>query len=154
MKKIAVFPGSFDPITRGHESIVRRALPLFDEIIIEVGVNPLKTYLFPLEKRVNWIKQVFKNEPKIRVEKYDGLTVDFCKKNNAQFILRGLRATTDFEFERSIAQMNKQLHPDIETIFFLALSDYIAINSSIVRNIYENGGDIRQFIPEGINLNE
>jgi pantetheine-phosphate adenylyltransferase len=152
MKKIAVFPGSFDPITKGHESIVRRALPLFDEIIIEAGINPQKTYLFPLDKRLEWIQKVFKDEPKIRVAEYDGLTVDFCRKNNAKFILRGLRATTDFEFERSIAQMNKQLYPDIETIFFLSLSEFIAINSSIVRNIYENGGDISQFVPDNIKI--
>ena len=153
MKKIAVFPGSFDPITRGHESIVKRAIPLFDEIIVSIGVNPEKKYLFSLEKRLAWIKTVFKDIPNIRVEKYNGLTVDFCKTMNAGFILRGLRATTDFEFERSIAQMNKQLYPEIETIFFLALSENIAINSSIVRNIYEGGGNISQFIPEGIDLN-
>ena len=153
MKKIAVFPGSFDPITRGHESIVRRAVPLFDEIIVSIGINPEKKYLFTLEQRLNWIKTVFKDLPNIHVEKYNGLTVDFCKSMNAGFILRGLRATTDFEFERSIAQMNKQLYPEIETIFFLALSENIAINSSIVRNIYMGGGDITQFIPNGINLN-
>ena len=152
MNKIAVFPGSFDPITKGHESIIRRAMPLFDEIIVAVGINPMKSYLFPKEKRINMIKKVFKNDSKIKVEEYDGLTVDFCTKYHANFILRGLRATTDFEFERSIAQMNKQMHPEIETIFYLSLSEFIAINSSIVKNIYQNGGDISQFIPEGIDL--
>jgi pantetheine-phosphate adenylyltransferase len=154
MKKIAVFPGSFDPITRGHVSIVHRALPLFDEIIIAAGINPEKKYLFPIDKRIVWLKQVFANDKNIRVDKYDGLTVDFCRANNAKFLLRGLRATTDFEFERSIAQMNKQIYTDIETVFFLSLSEFIAINSSIVRNIYLNGGDITQFVPEGIKLNE
>ena len=154
MRKIAVFPGSFDPITKGHESIIRRAIPLFDEIIVAIGVNPKKQYLFSVEKRIEWIKKVFHDMPKVRVKKYDGLTVDFCKAEKARFILRGLRATTDFEFERSIAQMNKQLYPEIETIFFLALSEFIAINSSIVRNIYSGGGNIDQFIPNGIKLNE
>lgn len=154
MLRIAVFPGSFDPITKGHESIVKRALPLFDKIIIAAGINPEKKYLFTIENRLLWISQVFKNENKVSVDKYNGLTVDFCKDNMAKFILRGLRATTDFEFERSIAQMNKQLYPEIETVFILSLSEFIAINSSIVRNIYLNGGDISHFIPESINISE
>lgn len=154
MKRIAVFPGTFDPITKGHESVIRRALPLFDEIIIAIGINPEKQSLFSLEKRMGWIKQIFKNEDKIKVDSYTGLTVDYCKIKNAKYILRGLRGNTDFEFERSIAMMNKEMVPEIETIFMLAMPEYIAFNSSIVRNIYQNGGDTKPFVPKGIDLNK
>ena len=154
MKKIAVFPGSFDPFTVGHESIVRRALPLFDEVIIAIGYNSTKSGFFKLEKRENWIKQVFEGENKIKVEKYEGLTVDFCKKHNSNYILRGLRTAADFEFERGIGQMNKKLFPEIETIFYLTKPENTAISSSIVRDIFRHGGDVSQFIPRKINLNE
>src|SRR4051812_8193902 len=106
MKKTAIFPGSFDPITLGHESIIRRALPLFDEIIIAIGINSEKKNFFPLEKRKEWIEKVFANEPRIKIKSYEGLTIDFCKKEKARYILRGLRTSADFEFERVIAQMN------------------------------------------------
>jgi len=154
MKKIAVFPGSFDPFTIGHESIVRRALPLFDEIIIAIGYNSTKSGFFSLKKREQWIKQVFKNENKISIAKYEGLTVDFCKKINANYILRGLRTSADFEFERGIAQMNKKLFSEIETIFYLTKPENTAISSSIVRDIFRHGGDVSQFIPKGMDLNE
>ena len=154
MKKTAVFPGSFDPVTKGHESIIKRALPLFDEIIIAIGVNSQKNYLFPLEQRKKWLKQIFVNEPKIRVETYEGLTVNFCRKTNAGFILRGLRTSADFEFERSIAQMNKAMADNIETIFIVGNPGLSAINSTIVRDIIRNGGDASQFLPEGLNYNE
>ncbi len=154
MKKIAVFPGSFDPFTVGHESIVRRALPLFDEIIIAIGYNSTKSGFFSLEKRENWIKQIFEEEAKIRVAKYEGLTVDFCKKQDASYILRGLRTSSDFEFERGIGQMNKKLFPEIETIFYLTKPENTPISSSIVRDIFKHGGDVSQFIPNGINLND
>lgn len=154
MKKTAVFPGSFDPVTKGHESIIKRALPLFDEIIIAIGVNSQKSYLFPLEQRKKWLKQIFANEPKIRVETYEGLTVNFCRKINAGFILRGLRTSADFEFERSIAQMNKAMADNIETIFIVGNPELSAINSTIVRDIIRNGGDASQFLPEGFNYNE
>ena len=154
MKKIAVFPGSFDPITKGHENILLRALPLFDEIIIAVGENAEKKQLFPFEKRIRWIKKVFRNYPSISVTSYKGLTVDFCKKVNAHYILRGLRTSADFEFERSIGQVNKKIYPEIETIFLLTTPEYTALNSSIVRDIIRNGGDARQFVPEGVDFNE
>lgn len=154
MKKTAVFPGTFDPITKGHESVIRRAIPLFDEIIIAIGINPKKKCLFPANKRIRWIKQIFKNNPSVKVKTYTGLTVDFCKANNAKYILRGLRGLTDFEFERSIALMNKQLNPEIETIFLFAMPEYIALNSSIVRNIYQNNGNTSPFIPNRIDLND
>jgi pantetheine-phosphate adenylyltransferase len=152
MKKIAVCPGSFDPITRGHESIIRRALPLFDEIIIAIGVNVEKKGFFPLEKRLEWITHVFKDEPKIKVFSYEGLTVDFCRKVNSAYLLRGLRTSSDFEFERSIGHINKQLYPGIETVFLLTQPEYMSLNSSIVREIVRYNGDASQFVPEGVIL--
>jgi pantetheine-phosphate adenylyltransferase len=152
MKKIAVCPGSFDPITRGHESIIRRALPLFDEIIIAIGINVEKKGFFPLEKRLEWITHVFKDEPKIKVHSYEGLTVDFCRKVDAAYLLRGLRTSSDFEFERSIAHINKQLFQGIETVFLLTQPEYMSLNSSIVREIVRYNGDASQFVPEGVIL--
>ena len=152
MKKTAIFPGSFDPITVGHESIIRRSIPLFDEIIVAIGINSTKDYQFPLEKREAWIKQVFANEPKINVISYSGLTIDLCKKVNAKYILRGLRTSADFEFELGIAQMNKAMMSDLETIFILTTPEFSAINSTIVRDIIRNGGDASAFVPKGINL--
>ena len=154
MRKIAVFPGSFDPVTKGHESIIKRALPLFDEIIVAIDVNSEKKYLFPLEQRKKWLEQIFSHEAIIRVETYEGLTVNFCKKINAGFILRGLRTSADFEFERAIAQMNKAMAGSIETIFIMGNPELSAINSTIVRDIIRNGGDASQFLPEGLNYNE
>lgn len=154
MNKIAVFPGSFDPITRGHESVVIRALPLFDKIIIGIGVNSEKSGFFPVEKRLRWIAHVFREETKIEITTFSGLTIDFCKKTGARFILRGLRTSADFEFERAIAQTNKLMYPDIDTVFMLTTPELTPINSTIVRDIIRNGGDPSQFIPEGINLYE
>ncbi|HEV7232157.1 MAG TPA: pantetheine-phosphate adenylyltransferase [Bacteroidia bacterium] len=152
MKKTAVFPGSFDPVTIGHESIVRRALPLFDELIIAIGVNSNKNYYFPIEKRLEWLRQVFANEPKVKVTSFSGLTVDFCKSSKASYILRGIRTAADFEFEKAIAQMNKAMSPEIETIFILPVAELSAINSTIIRDIVRNGGDASQFVPAGISL--
>jgi len=148
MERIAVFPGSFDPITNGHESIILRAIPLFDKIIIAIGENSEKKSFFPLERRMEWIMAVFANEPAVSVQSYKGLTVDFCKKMNAAFLLRGLRTSADFEFERSIGQINKNLNPGIETVFLLTTPEYTALNSSIVRDILRNGGDPSQFVPD------
>ena len=153
MRKIALFPGSFDPITRGHEAIVNRALGLFDELIIAIGNNANKTNYFPLEKRQQWLEQLFKNEPAVKIQSYMGLTVDFCRTVKANYILRGLRTSADFEFERTIAQMNKAMAPEIETIFILASPELSAINSTIVRDIIRNGGNAAPFVPDGIDLN-
>ena len=150
MKK-AVFPGSFDPITIGHVDIVKRAIKIFDEIIIAVGDNTDKKYMFPKEKRVEFVKQTFNNYNNIKVESYDGLTVNFCKKNNTEFMIRGLRNPADFEFEKSIALTNREM-TDIETIFFLTSPDNSFVSSSIVRDLIRNSGDYKLFIPKGITL--
>jgi len=154
MKKIAVFPGSFDPFTIGHESIIRRALPMFDEIIIMIGYNSNKRTYYPLSKRKDWIKQVFCDEPKIKVGKYEGLTVDYCRKVHAQYILRGLRTAADFEYERAIGQINKKMNEDIETVFLLTLPEHTAISSTIVRDILRHKGDASQFLPACLDINE
>lgn len=152
MHKIAVFPGSFDPITLGHENIVKRAIPLFDEIIIAIGKNSEKQNLFPLEKRIEWLKEAFAQCPSVSVEAYSGLTVDFCRQKGAAFILRGLRTSADFEFERTVGQVNKKMFPEIETVFLLTTPEYTSITSSIVRDVYKNGGDVTLFIPEKVRL--
>ncbi|TVZ57078.1 phosphopantetheine adenylyltransferase [Lutibacter sp. Hel_I_33_5] len=150
MKK-AVFPGSFDPITLGHVDIIRRAIPLFDEIIIAIGVNAKKNYMFSLDERKNFIGSTFFAEDKISVETYSGLTVDYCKSINADFILRGLRNPADFEFEKAIAQTNRKLS-GIETVFLLTSADTSFISSSIVRDIMRNGGDATQLIPPSVKI--
>lgn len=151
MKK-AVFPGSFDPITRGHQDIITRALPLFDELIVAVGHNANKQYMFPLDQRLQWIEKAFAEEPKIKVTQYDGLTVNYCHQVEAQFILRGLRNPADFEFEKAIAQTNRKLQPGIETIFLLTASGLSSISSSIVRDVVRNGGDYTSFVPDSVRI--
>ncbi len=152
MARIAVFPGSFDPVTIGHQSIVLRALPLFDTIIVAIGNNSTKTYMFPLEKRMKWLKQTFAGHKQVKVEEYSGLTVEFCKKTGAGYILRGIRTPGDYEFESNIAQMNKMMQPALECIFMLTLPEHTAISSTIVRDILKHGGNAKQFIPSGIVL--
>lgn len=152
MKKTAVFPGSFDPFTIGHEGIVRRALGIFDEIIIAVGANALKKSYYSLETRKEMISLVFRNEPRIKVDHYEGLTVDYCKRLGVSYLLRGLRTAADFEFERAIAQSNKVLAPDIESVFLLTVPEHSHINSTIVRDIIRSGGDASVFVPEAVDL--
>ena len=154
MKKIAVFPGSFDPFTIGHEAIIRRAMSLFDEIIIAVGANALKKNFYSLDTRKEMITKIFRNEQKVRVDHYEGLTVDYCKKNGARYLLRGLRTSSDFEFERAIGQVNKSMEPDIESVFLLTAPEHSFINSGIVRDIIKNGGDASKFVPAAINLKD
>lgn len=150
MKRIAVFPGSFDPITQGHVSIVKRAANMFDEIIVAIGNNAEKKALFPVETRKLWIEKVFVGLPHVRVELYNGLTIDFCRKVQAGYILRGLRTAADFEFERGIGQVNKLLAAEIETVFMLTEAKYTPISSSIVRDVIRHGGDVSFMVPEQI----
>lgn len=152
MEKIAVFPGSFDPFTIGHESVLLRSLPLFDKVIVMLGINDNKKNLFPIETRKQMIEDVFADEAKIEVQIFDGLTVDFCKKVGATHILRGLRTSADFEYERAIAQVNKKMFNDIETVFLLTLPEHTPINSSVVRDILKHNGNISMFIPENIDI--
>jgi pantetheine-phosphate adenylyltransferase len=154
MSKIAVFPGSFDPFTIGHEAIVSRALSLFDKIIIAVGVNSVKNSLFSVENRVKMIRKVFPDEKKIEIETFQGLTVDFCRVKGASYILRGLRTAADFEYERAMGQMNKRMAPGIETVFFLTSTEHTPINSTIVRDIIRMGGDASIFVPKAIVLKD
>jgi len=150
MKK-AVFPGSFDPITLGHQDIISRALPLFDEIVIAIGINDDKKYMFTLEERLQFIKDTFKNEPKITVTTYKGLTIDYCKEVNADYMLRGLRNPADFEFEKAIAQTNRKLS-GIDTLFLLTSAETSYISSSIVRDVLRNGGDYTILVPDSVRV--
>ncbi len=153
MPRIALFPGSFDPITLGHVNIVERAIPLFDEIILAVGENAEKHYLFPLAQRMEWMKETFTDHPNIRVVSYQGLTVDFAKTSGANFLLRGLRNPADFEFEKAIAQANREMMPELETVFLLTSARWAFISSSIVRDVIKNNGDYRRFVPDSVRLN-
>lgn len=150
MSKIAVFPGSFDPITKGHEDILLRAMPLFDRIYIAIGVNHVKKTLFPIEQRVEWIKQTFADCPKINILTYDGLTISFCKEINARYIIRGIRNEADFRYEKDISQINSIMAPDIETIFLATSPELAYISSSLLRDVYVNNGDYKQFMPDNI----
>lgn len=152
-KKVAVFAGSFDPFTIGHESIARRALPLFDELIIAVGTNTSKAYMYSLDQRVEWIRKIFADDKRVTVDTFTGLTVNYCKSKGADYLLRGVRNTTDFEFEKSIAEMNRNLVKQIETVFILPLPEHSAISSTIIREIVKSGGDASQFVPAAIDLN-
>jgi pantetheine-phosphate adenylyltransferase len=149
-QRIALFPGTFDPITVGHVNIVNRARHLFDEIIIGIGHNSSKATLFALELRISWIKEIFKMDANISVQPYEGLKVDFCKQTVAKYILRGLRNMTDFDYEKNIAQMNKIVYPDAETVFLMCDPAYTPISSSVVRDLIRNGGDTKGFIPEEV----
>jgi len=145
MKKVAVFPGSFDPFTKGHECVIEKAVKLFDHVIIAIGQNTTKNYLFDIEKRKAHIESIFADYNNVSVEQFSGLTVEFCKKIGADYIVRGLRDSKDFGYERSIAQMNFEIS-GIESVFFMAVPEYTAINSSIVREIYKSGGKIDLFV--------
>ncbi len=146
--KRAVFPGSFDPITKGHENILRRALPLFDEIVIGVGVNASKQPMFPLEQRMAWLQAVFADAPQVKTEAFEGLTKDFCERTGATWLIRGVRNGGDFEYERTIAQMMKALDHRLETVILFTDPEHAHIHSTVVRDILRNGGDARSFVPD------
>lgn len=149
-QKICLFPGTFDPLTLGHVDIIDRAFPLFDKLIIGIGANSAKQPMFSIDQRIHWCKEVYKHQPDISVAYYEGLTVDFCKKIKAQYILRGIRFVSDFEYEKSIAAMNKKLYPEVETIFLTSSPEFSTVASTLVRDIIKNGGDALQFLPKAI----
>jgi pantetheine-phosphate adenylyltransferase len=152
MSRIAIFPGSFDPITKGHEDIVRRAIPLFDEIIVAIGINSSKNYMYSLEQRLQWIKATFSDCNNIKVIQYEGLTIDVCKKHQVKFILRALRNSNDYEYEKSIAMMNQAMAKDIETVYLNTQPESAAISSTIVRDIIKNQGNAQPFLASGVRL--
>ena len=150
MQRICLFPGTFDPITNGHVDIIHRAVSLFDKLVIGVGINTSKQPMFSVEQRVEWMKEIFKKEPRIDVVGYEGLTVDYCKEIKAHYILRGIRYISDFEYEKAIADMNRMLAPGIETIFLTCSPLYSTISSTLVRDVIRNGGNAEMFLPKGV----
>lgn len=148
MQRIALFPGTFDPITIGHLDIINRSLPLFDKLYIGIGRNANKVPMFSEEQRLTWIKQIFRDNPKVDAVVYEGLTVRACQEVGAHFILRGIRYVNDFEYEKAIADMNRSLDHDIETVFLTCLPQYTSVASTLVRDVLKNGGDALQFLPE------
>jgi pantetheine-phosphate adenylyltransferase len=152
MRRIAFFPGSFDPITKGHEDIVRRSISMFEEIIVAIGVNTSKKNMFSIEKRIHWIQNTFADCPNIKTISYEGLTIEACKKNKAKFILRGLRNTIDYEYEKNISFMNQSLNINIETVFLHTRAEFSAISSTIVRDIITNQGNPEPFLGSGVRL--
>lgn len=145
--KTAVFPGSFDPITLGHVNLVKRAVPLFDKIIVAVGENSQKNTLFPLQKRLKWLQDVFADESKIEISHFEGLTVKFCKEQDAHYLIRGLRNASDFDYEKTISQLNTIIGDDIETIFLISQPEFSHISSTIVREIIKGKGNVTPFVP-------
>lgn len=145
--RIALFPGTFDPITFGHIDIIERALPLFDKLYIGIGLNSNKAPMFTDKQRRQWMEEIFKDEPKIKIVVYEGLTVECCKKIKARYLVRGIRYVSDFEYEKAIADMNRSLDEDIETVFLTCLPKYTSVASTLVRDVIRNGGDVSQFVP-------
>jgi len=150
--RIAVFPGSFDPITIGHVDLVRRALPLFDKIVVAIGENTQKKYLFKTEQRIEWLNMVFSEDDKVEVGRYQGLTVNFCKEIGARYLIRGLRNSSDFDYEKTISQLNHIIGDKIETVFLISRPEYSHISSTIVREIIKGGGDASPFLPPNVRL--
>lgn len=151
MDRICLFPGTFDPLTFGHTDIIDRALPLFDKMYIGLGRNINKVPMFSEEQRLEWLRLIYKGEPRIEALAYDGLTVDCCKRVGANVILRGIRYVNDFEYEKAIADMNRSLEHSVETIFLTCLPKYTSIASTLIRDVLRNGGDVSQFLPEEVN---
>lgn len=153
-QKIAIFPGSFDPITNGHVNIVLRALPLFDKVIIAIGNNSSKKYSFSFEQRQEWINEIFKDHPNVEAKTFTGLTAYYAKSENAKYLIRGIRTAADFDYEKTIAQLNKSLDTDLETICIISDPEFSHISSTIVREIILNGGDPSKFIPKEVDFKE
>ena len=151
MQRICLFPGTFDPVTLGHIDIIDRALPLFDKLIVGIGRNVNKAPMFSEEQRLKWLREIYKDDPKVEAVVYDGLTVDCCKKVGANFILRGIRYVNDFEYEKAIADMNRSLDGHVETIFLTCLPQFTSVASTLVRDVLRNGGEVSQFLPAPVN---
>lgn len=151
MQRICLFPGTFDPLTLGHTDIIDRALPLFDKLIIGIGRNVNKQPMFSEQQRLNWLKEIYRNNSKVEAVAYEGLTVDCCKQVGAKYILRGIRYVNDFEYEKAIADMNRSLADNIETIFLTCLPQYTSVASTLVRDVLKYGGDVSRFLPEEVN---
>lgn len=152
MERICLFPGTFDPVTLGHVDIINRALPLFDKIYVGIGINSSKSPMFTAEQRMHWFSEIYKDEPRVQSVVYDGLTVNYCRIIKAGFILRGIRYVSDFEYEKTIADANRTLDKNIETIFLTGEPKYTSVASTIVRDIIRNGGDASPFLPEAVNI--
>ena len=150
MKRICLFPGTFDPVTLGHIDIINRALPLFDKIVVGIGINSSKNPMFSAEQRMQWFNEIYKDDPRVESAVYDGLTIQYCEKINAHFILRGIRFASDFEYEKSIADANRTLDRSIETIFLTGEPMYTSVASTIVRDILKNGGNASPFLPQAV----
>lgn len=150
MQRICLFPGTFDPITKGHVDVINRAVSLFDKLIIGIGTNSSKQPMFSVEQRCEWIREIFKHDNRIEATGYEGLTVDYCKQIGAQYILRGIRYVSDFEYEKAIADMNRMLAPDIETLFLTCSPEYSTISSTLVRDVIRNNGNVSLFVPEEV----
>jgi pantetheine-phosphate adenylyltransferase len=148
MKRVALFPGTFDPITIGHLDIIQRALPVFDKLVIGIGRNANKSAMFSEELRLEWVNEIYKNEPRVSSIIYEGLTIECCQQVGANFIIRGIRYVNDFEYEKAIADMNRSLDHNIETIFLTCLPQYTSVASTLVRDVIRNGGDVAQFLPD------
>jgi pantetheine-phosphate adenylyltransferase len=150
MERICLFPGTFDPVTLGHVDVIERAVSLFDKLVIGIGINASKQPMFSIEQRTRWMKDIFKNDSRIEVASYEGLTVDYCKKIGANYVLRGIRYISDFEYEKAIADMNRMLAPQIETIFLTCSPLYSTISSTLVRDVIRNGGNAGMFLPKEV----
>ena len=151
MPRICLFPGTFDPVTLGHTDIINRALPLFDKLVIGIGRNTNKEPMFSEMQRLQWVNEIYKDNPLVEAVVYDGLTVECCKKSGANFILRGIRYVNDFEYEKAIADMNRSLEHHVETIFLTCLPQFTSVASTLVRDVLKNGGDVSQFLPDVVN---
>ena len=150
--RICLFPGTFDPITKGHVDVIRRSVSLFDKLIIGIGTNSSKQPMFSVEQRCNWIREIFQDDERIEATGYQGLTIDYCKQIGAKHILRGIRYISDFEYEKAIADMNRMLAPEIETLFLTCSPEFSTISSTLVRDVIRNGGNVKLFVPDEVKL--
>ncbi len=150
MQRICLFPGTFDPITLGHVDVIKRSASLFDKLVIAIGVNSQKAPMFSIEQRIAWIEEIFKDYPQVSATSYSGLTINYCKEIGAKYMIRGIRYISDFEYEKAIADMNRMLMPEVETIFLTCAPEYSTISSTIVRDVIRNGGDVSQIVPKEV----